>query len=122
MKPIHKFNGGKGATLCHTCRVIISVGLTDDLYCNKCNTMTAKEKALELIGKMGFSTGISMDAETNKFHSMYRNQYAKECALVAVDEIMSFMKKDDEESDTCYWANHPTLTYWQNVKQELDKM
>jgi len=39
MKPIHKFNGGKGATLCHTCRVIISVGLTDDLYCNKCNKM-----------------------------------------------------------------------------------
>lgn len=33
MKPIHKFNGGLGATLCHTCRVIITTGLTDDLYC-----------------------------------------------------------------------------------------
>jgi hypothetical protein len=36
MKPIHKFNGSLGATLCHKCSVIISVGLTDDLYCNKC--------------------------------------------------------------------------------------
>ncbi len=34
-KPIHKFNGGRGATLCHTCRVIITEGLTEDLYCEK---------------------------------------------------------------------------------------
>ena len=33
MKPIHKFNGGNGATLCHKCNRIISIGLTDDLYC-----------------------------------------------------------------------------------------
>ena len=33
MKPIHKFNGGNGATLCHRCNRIISIGLTDDLYC-----------------------------------------------------------------------------------------
>lgn len=36
MKPIHKFNNGNGATLCHKCSVIISVGLTDDLYCKEC--------------------------------------------------------------------------------------
>jgi len=35
-KPIHKFNGGKGATLCHNCRVIIKEKLTDDLLCDKC--------------------------------------------------------------------------------------
>ena len=34
-KPIHKFNGGRGATLCHECRVIITEGLTEDLYCEK---------------------------------------------------------------------------------------
>lgn len=33
IKPIHKFNGGRGATLCNECRVIIREGLTDDLYC-----------------------------------------------------------------------------------------
>lgn len=35
LSPIHKFNGGRGATLCHKCRVIICEGLTDDLYCEK---------------------------------------------------------------------------------------
>ena len=34
-KPIHKFNGGRGATLCHKCRVIITEGLTDDIYCEE---------------------------------------------------------------------------------------
>jgi len=36
MKPIHKLNGGLGATLCHKCTVIISTGLTEDLYCDTC--------------------------------------------------------------------------------------
>jgi len=37
MKPIHKFNNGRGATLCHLCRTIITVGKpTNDLYCNRC--------------------------------------------------------------------------------------
>jgi len=36
MKPIHKFNNGRGATLCHQCSVIITTGLTDDLYCEEC--------------------------------------------------------------------------------------
>jgi hypothetical protein len=35
LKPIHKFNGGIGATLCHKCRVIIHTGFTDDLYCEE---------------------------------------------------------------------------------------
>ena len=35
LKPIHKFNGGIGATLCHKCKKIITTGLTDDLYCEE---------------------------------------------------------------------------------------
>ena len=35
MKPIHKLNGGRGATLCHTCRKIISASLTDALFCSQ---------------------------------------------------------------------------------------
>jgi hypothetical protein len=34
-KPIHKFNGGKGATLCNKCRAIICEELTNDLYCHE---------------------------------------------------------------------------------------
>jgi hypothetical protein len=36
-KPIHKLNGGLGATLCNKCSKIISTGLTKELYCStKC--------------------------------------------------------------------------------------
>jgi len=35
LKPIHKLNGGLGATLCYNCTKIISVGLTKELYCGK---------------------------------------------------------------------------------------
>lgn len=33
MKPIHKFNDGLGATLCHKCNKITNTGFTNDLYC-----------------------------------------------------------------------------------------
>ena len=37
MKPIHKFNNGRGAMLCNICRTIISTGpATKELYCEKC--------------------------------------------------------------------------------------
>jgi hypothetical protein len=58
MKPIHKFNGGIGATLCHTCSVIISTGLTKDLYCNNCKPKTLKEKFIE-----AFKSGKRFDIQ-----------------------------------------------------------
>ena len=36
IQPIHKFNGGKGATICNACRVIISNGLINGLFCDEC--------------------------------------------------------------------------------------
>lgn len=37
MKPIHKFNNGRGAMLCNKCRTIISTGpATQELYCDRC--------------------------------------------------------------------------------------
>lgn len=36
LKPIVKYNGGRGATLCHNCRVIINEGFSDRLYCDTC--------------------------------------------------------------------------------------
>ena len=47
MKPIHKFNNGRGATICTKCSVIISTGLTEDLYCEKC-----KPKQESLVERM----------------------------------------------------------------------
>lgn len=36
LAPIHKFNGGRGATLCHGCTRIITEGLSDNKLCEKC--------------------------------------------------------------------------------------
>ena len=47
MKPIHKFNNGHGATLCHQCNYIISLGHTDDLYCNECIKNIKKRLIIE---------------------------------------------------------------------------
>jgi hypothetical protein len=49
MKPIHKFNNGRGAMLCNICRTIISTGTaTKELYCNNCKQETLEEAAERL--------------------------------------------------------------------------
>ena len=60
--------------------------------------MTPKDKAEELVYKMyaGF------------VHSLYSYK-AKQCALIAVDEILDYIQEEDN------W-------YWQDVKQEIEKL
>jgi hypothetical protein len=36
MKPIHKFNGGRGATLCNKCNATIAEAWVDELLCYQC--------------------------------------------------------------------------------------
>ena len=64
--------------------------------------MTPKDKALELYNKYeqlgrDFTRGVSM------------KEFAKECALIAVDEIIDAVK------DLEKWS----YIYWQEVKQEI---
>jgi hypothetical protein len=47
MKPIHKFNNGKGATLCYCCSKIITIGLTEELFC--CKQCEAKHRSKMLM-------------------------------------------------------------------------
>ena len=67
--------------------------------------MTPKEKAKELVEAMAFSCR-ECDYESK----------AKQCALIAVDEI----------KEAIFW--HPfespnfELEYWQEVKQEIEKL
>jgi hypothetical protein len=63
MKPIHKFNNGRGATLCNQCSVIISVGLTDDLYCNKC-----RKEMLQDIMKNDEELGLYFEQMEKEVH------------------------------------------------------
>jgi hypothetical protein len=43
-----------------------------------------------------------------------------ECAIIAVEAIMDFMKMDDEHHDDCHFANSKWVTYWMEVKQILE--
>jgi predicted RNase H-like nuclease (RuvC/YqgF family) len=76
--------------------------------------MNPKEKADELVKKM-------YKAHSNSA-SLITLYFAKQCALIAVDEIFEFMKMDDEYTETLSNANSKWVGYWQEVKQEIEKI
>jgi hypothetical protein len=53
IKPIHKFNGGLGATLCNKCRKIITEGMTEYLYCEECDPAFDEKFAYKLVRSDG---------------------------------------------------------------------
>jgi hypothetical protein len=72
--------------------------------------MSPKEKALELYQKYetlgrDFTRGVSM------------KEHSKQCALIAVDEVIS-------EYGTYYKIeiNEKYVSYWEQVKQEIEKL
>ena len=72
--------------------------------------MTPKEKAHELYNtyeQLGrdFTRGVSM------------NEFAKQCALIAVDEILDVDCFDMSEE---HFDNH--IEYWQEIKHEIEKL
>ena len=69
--------------------------------------MTPKEKAIELYNKM-YETGFKPKSV------LIRIEQAKECALIAVDEILKAVNNPDET----YLMKH-SVDYWQEVKQEI---
>ena len=72
--------------------------------------MTPKEKAEELFNKM-----LDKAYEIDCFGGEY--MIAKRCALIAVDEIFElyYPAEDLDELD-----DH--ITYWEDVKQEIEKL
>ena len=72
----------------------------------KTNNMTPKEKAEDLYNKMLPKSGVVFKLQ------------AKQCALVAVDEILIIQ--------AAYAGNRDEfktyLDYWQEVKQEIEKL
>ena len=69
--------------------------------------MTPKEKAKELVDKFKLNTGA------NTKINIY---VAKQCALIAVDEIIQAIRFTDAKSDLGY------VGYWQEVKNEIEKL
>lgn len=81
--------------------------------------MTPKEKAESIFQQM---YRILWHTNADPIH-------CKECALVAVDEIIKSRKDDGHFDDTLsstgseYYTQHPMyLTYWLQVKNEINKL
>ena len=73
--------------------------------------MTPKEKAIELWWKYYNRIEHTLSEE----YSPHENFITKQCALIAVDEII----KDRERlNDALFYDSE----YWQEVKQELEKI
>ena len=77
--------------------------------------MTPKEKADELVDKYR-NTIMSFLSDNMK------DMNAKNCALIAVDEVFEFMKMDDEFHDCGHFANSQWVDYYIKLKQEIEKL
>jgi len=82
--------------------------------------MTPKEKAEQLYDK--FLQYVPAEEE-------FEHEYAKKCALIAVDQIIESRKEDGHFDDSLsvtgseYYTPHPMyLNYWLHVKQEIEKL
>lgn len=85
--------------------------------------MTPKEKASQLINDFYDITYYSANDYGERF------RIAKQCALIAVDEIIKSREDDGHFDDTLsstsseYYTPHPMyLTFWLEVKQEIEKL
>ena len=72
--------------------------------------MTPKEKGEKLFNKFIIIDDLS-DSTGN---SLYFNAHAKQCALIAVDEILDMVKHTPIE--------FIETDYWQEVKQEIERL
>jgi hypothetical protein len=80
--------------------------------------MTPKEKAIELVDKMGFSTSYTIDNTSGQSTPIYKNQYAKQCAIIAVDEIIELLL----DFSKGYYTFSNNLKYYEEVKEEINKL
>jgi hypothetical protein len=82
--------------------------------------MTPKEKANELVDKFYQRFPLKMDVITTRgdLSWEYDNwEQAKQCALIAVDEIL-----DDDMYDMSQELFENRINYWQQVKQEIENL
>jgi hypothetical protein len=82
--------------------------------------MTPKEKARELVNQ--FLEKIPF-ADTNVYKDWKKemNDKAKQCALIAVDEVQQLIK-DLSSCKNRFIYIIDEMNYWQEVKQEIEKL
>jgi hypothetical protein len=102
-----KINYMKYKTMCEDCMCVV---------CNCFKNKTPKEKANELVDKY-----INIDKRIYDINPDYFDLFlltkseAKQCALVAVDEIINNVLNGIDLPST--WGN-----YWKQVKQEIENI
>tara|TARA_R110000822_G_scaffold123928_4_gene258458 strand:- start:1842 stop:2072 length:231 start_codon:yes stop_codon:yes gene_type:complete len=76
--------------------------------------MTPKEKAKELFDKFHFVNSESVELVTGDYELLFslHESDAKECALIALDEILNVLNVIDNFE----------MIYWEQVKQEIEKL
>jgi hypothetical protein len=74
--------------------------------------MTPKEKADELVKKM-----YAVHSNSASNITLY---FAKQCALIAVDEICEIL--EDNGLTFIEYHDRTTIEYWLQVKQEIEKL
>lgn len=80
--------------------------------------MTHKEKAKELYNKF-----YNTDSHGNSVK--VRESLAKQCALIAVDEILEeleYRKQIIDDYDYLFDWDNIVIGFWQEVKQEIEKL
>ena len=84
--------------------------------------MTPKEKAEQLVKKyLTYCVEIYDNMGFDDYD--YNEDKAKECALIAVDEIIDALEKYDDRNDTYELQNMDgDFRYWDKVKQEIEKL
>jgi hypothetical protein len=78
--------------------------------------MTPKQKAKELINR--FYISFPLD-DFNKERYIFVKKHAKNCALIAVDEIINISLPSSEYGGV---ITDNTIEYWQEVKQEIQEL
>jgi hypothetical protein len=85
--------------------------------------MTPKEKAIQLVNKYSIKVEVffTEDSILRIINASMRLNSAKQCALIAVDEILSFF------NNKAFVLTYQEITkyeipYWQEVKKEIEAL
>jgi hypothetical protein len=78
--------------------------------------MTLKEKAQELVSKFEYQEGYGISESTGIYGINFHQ--AKQCALIAVDEILPIVNK----WSALHMQKSSEVIFWEEVKQEIEKL
>ena len=79
--------------------------------------MTPKEKAKELVDRFSEYSHTDFNYSRGGYQADTQIQNAKQCALIAVDEILQMV---DETMQG--WLDADIIAYWKQVKEEIEKL